>query len=98
MSAFYTDKGKQPQTLITKWIGVGCLVVMLVASACNRNDEKCKTLSVANGDFPACRWLTSEADNLCKSKGYDMFWGKMKTTETCTTSEDLYIVSLTCCP
>lgn len=89
---------KTPLIPTTKWIVFCCLVVMLVASACNKDDEKCKKLSVVNGDFPACRWMSSEADALCKSKGYELFWGKMGTTDSCDGSEITYITSLTCCP
>jgi len=74
------------------------LLIGLSVGGCNKNDEKCKALSVANGDFAACRWLVSEADNLCKSKGYEMFWGKIISTDSCDQSENVYISGLTCCP
>jgi hypothetical protein len=93
-----TATTKLKPALTGRWASLICLVVIVISLGCSKNDKKCKTLSAANGDFAACHWLVSEADGLCQAKGYDLFWGKITSTDTCDGSENIHISELTCCP
>ncbi len=74
-------------------------VFALCLQGCDKStDNYCTRFSTKRGDFEECHWLIQQADELCRSKGYNSgAFGEVKDTVGCSGTSDRYISEVTCC-